>query len=150
MGFQGTGKERRSFDFFRQNTAPQLSGFLGGDFWERLLLQAALHNLSIRHAILALGSLHERFQQDNGLMMQSQSNGWTDDFASKNYSQAIKLLVEPLSQDGQQAIDVWLICSILFACLEVNRFYIKSAFLLMISRQCNAAMVPLSHTSRVA
>ncbi|TVY42072.1 hypothetical protein LSUB1_G001848 [Lachnellula subtilissima] len=127
MGFHGTGKERRSLDFFRQNTTPQLSGFLDGDFWERLLLQAALHNPSIRHAILALGSLHARFQQDNGLMMQIQTNGWTDDFASKNYSQAIKLLVEPLSQDGQQAIDVWLICSILFACLETMQCSYGSA-----------------------
>ncbi|TVY16679.1 hypothetical protein LARI1_G006301 [Lachnellula arida] len=127
MGFQGTGTERWSFDFFRQNTAPQLSGFLGGDFWERLLLQAALHDPSIRHAILALGSLHARFQQDNGLMMQNQTNGWTDDFASENYSQAIRSLAKPLSRDGQQAIDVWLICSILFASLETMQCSYGSA-----------------------
>jgi hypothetical protein len=119
--FLGTEKERQSFHFFRQKTAPQLSGFFGGDFWEMVLLQAALHESSIRHAILALGSLHAKFEQDNGLIMQSHTNGWADEFALKNYTQAINALVEPLSREGQQAIDVCLICSILFACLEVSR-----------------------------
>jgi len=148
--FVGTEKELRSFYFFRQKTAPQLSGFFGGDVWERLLLQAALHEPSIRHAILALGSLHAEFEQDNGLIMQSHTNGWTDDFALKNYSQAIHILVEPLSQEGQQAIDVCLMCSILFACLEVSRPHVQSQFLLIFSRQYKAATAPLSHTSKVA
>lgn len=124
IGFLGTEKERRSFEFFRQKSAPQLSGFFGGDFWKRLLLQAALHEPSIRHAILALGSLHSKFEQNNNLIKRSHTNGWTDDFASKNYSQAINLLVGPLSQEGRQAIDVCLICSILFACLEVSRSHL--------------------------
>ncbi|KAE9374871.1 hypothetical protein N431DRAFT_336663 [Stipitochalara longipes BDJ] len=105
IGFLGTETERQSFYFFRQKTAPQLSGFLGGDFWETLLLQAALHEPSIRHAILALGSLHANFEQDNSLVVQSHTNEWTDDFALKHYSQAINILVEPLSQGSQRAID---------------------------------------------
>jgi len=129
IGFQGTEKELRSFYFFQQNTASQLSGFFGGDFWERLLLQAALYESSIRHAILALGSLHAKFEQDNGLIMQNHPNGRIDDFASKNYSQAINILVKPLSQAGHQAIDVYLICSILFACLEVSHSHNPSFIL---------------------
>jgi len=150
IGFLGTEKERQSFYFFRQKTAPQLSGFFGGDFWESLLLQAALRESSIRHAILALGSLHARFEQDNGLTMQSHAHGWTDQFALKNYSQAINILVEPFSRKGQQAIDVCLICSILFACLEVSFSHIQASFLLIVSRQCKAATAPLSHTFRAA
>jgi Fungal specific transcription factor domain len=119
-GFNGTEKERRSFYFFQQKTAPQLSGFFGGDFWERHLLQAALNEPSIRHAILALGSLHVKSEQDSGLIVQNHTNGWTEGFALKNYSRAINILVKPLSQEGRQAIDVCLICSILFACLEVS------------------------------
>lgn len=124
IGFLGTEKERGSFYYFQQKTAPQLSGFFGDDFWERLLLQAALHEPSIRHAILALGSLHAKSEQDNGLIRKSHTNGWTDDFASKNYGQAINTLLGPLPHDGQQAIDVYLICSVLFACLEVGPSHI--------------------------
>ena len=124
IGFRGTEKEHQLFYFFQQNTAPQLSGFFGGDLWERVLLQAALHEPSIRHAILALGSLHAKFEQGNDLIMGTYNDGLRDDFASKNYSQAINILVGPLLQEGQQAIDVCLICSILFACLEVSRSHI--------------------------
>jgi hypothetical protein len=147
VGFLGTEKERRAFNFFRQETAPQLSRFFGRDFCERLLLQAALHERSIRHAILALGSLHAKLEQDKGLITQNHSNGLTDDFALKNYNQAISILVEPL---GQQAIDVCLICSILFACLEVSRSHLRPLFLLTVSRQCKAATALLSHMSRAA
>jgi hypothetical protein len=112
--------ERRVFYFFRHKTAPQLFVFFGGDFWETLLLQAALHEPSIRHAILAVGSLHESFERNNGLIAPNNCKGLTDVFALKNYGQAINALVEPLSQKGRQAIDVCLICSILFACLDVS------------------------------
>jgi hypothetical protein len=150
IGFLGTEEESRLFYFFRQKTVPHLSGFFGGDFWERLLLQAALHEPSIRHIILALGSLHEKFEQNNGFMMQSYTNGSEDDFTSKNYSQAISILGKALSQVGQQAIDVCLICSILFACLEVSRFHIQASFRLIVGRLCKATTAPLSPTSTVA
>ncbi|KAL7916611.1 hypothetical protein GGI35DRAFT_46909 [Trichoderma velutinum] len=118
VDFPGTEHERRSFYFFRQKTAPQLAAFLKDEVWERPILQAALHEPSIRHAILALGSLHAKFEQNDGLIMQSHTNKWIDVFAMKNYSQAIDMIVKSLSQKGQPAIDVCLICSILFACFE--------------------------------
>jgi hypothetical protein len=130
-GFLETQNERRCFYFFRQNTAPQLSGFFGGDFWERLLLQAAFYEPSIRHAILALGSLHAQVEEDNSSNMQGHFSRWSNDFALKNYGQAINLLVKPLSQEGQQAIDLCLICSILFACFEVSQYQFQTSFLLI-------------------
>jgi hypothetical protein len=149
-GFLGNENERRSFYFFQQKTAPELSGFFGSDFWKGLLLQAALHEPSIRHAILALGSLHAKSEQDGRLLTQSHTNGWTDDFALNNYSQAINVLVDPLLQEGHRAVDVCLICSILFACLEVSHSYIQALFLLIFRRQCKEATAPLSHTSKAA
>lgn len=146
--FLGSEKERRSFFFFRHKTASQLSGFFGDDFWERLLLQAALYEPSIRHAILALGSLHARFDERTGLNIQDHTIGWTDDFALRNYNQAINLLVKPLSQGGQQVLDVCLVCSILFACFEVRSFYIQALSMLNFGRQCKGATVLLSHTSK--
>lgn len=145
IGVVGSPKERRSFHFFQERTAPQLSGFFSGDFWERLLLQATHHEPSIRHAIIALGSLHERFEQDNGFVVQSDANGWTDDFALKNYNLAIKYLMHPLSRNGQQAIDVCLISSVLFACFEVRYSQAKFRCSLTMERRCRAVTAPLSH-----
>lgn len=142
VGFLGSEKERQLFFFFRQKTAPQLSGFFGSDFWESLLLQAALYEPSIRHAVLALGSLHAKFSQS------SVQDKWTYDFALKNYNQAINFLVQPLSQ-GQQVIDVCLICSLLFACFEVSSSNTRGSSILTIGRQCKAASVPPLRTSKV-
>jgi hypothetical protein len=134
IGFLSTEKELQSFEFFQLRTAPQLSGFLGGDIWGKLLLQAALHEPSIRHALLALGSLHTKYAQDHGSVVQNHTSKWNDDFALKNYTQAINVLVDPLSRQRQRAIDVCLICSILFACIEVSCFEIRPSFLLIVYR----------------
>ncbi|KAH8797619.1 hypothetical protein F5884DRAFT_687858 [Xylogone sp. PMI_703] len=104
IGFLRSEKERRLFFVFQQKTASQLSGFFGGGFWESLLLQAALHEPSIRHAILAVGSLHAQIEQDSGLNKQGHTDGWIHDFALKNYNQAINFLVKSFSH-GPQVID---------------------------------------------
>ena len=131
-------------------TAPQLSDFLGDDFWERMLFQAALRESSIRHAILALGSLHERFDRDKSLTTQNYTKGCMDDFTLKNYSQAINILVGPLLREGRQAIDVSVICSILFACLEVSHSNVQASILLTASRQYRATIAPPSYISEAA
>jgi hypothetical protein len=148
IGFAGSEKERQAFFFFRQQTVPQLSGFFGDDFSGRLLLQAALYEPSVRHAILAIGSLHANHESYNGLIKQRHTMGYTNDFALNNYNRAINSLVEPLRKEGQQVIDVCLICSILFACLEVSRPQTHALFVFMISRRRKATTAPLSHTSK--
>lgn len=148
--FLGTKSERRSFYFFQQKTAPQLSRFLGDEAWESLILQAAFHESSIRHAIFAVGSLHEKIEQNSSLAMQSQTNEWADSFALENYGQAINMLVKSLSPEDRPAIDVCLICSILFACLEVSYSCKQTLLLLIVSRQCEATTALLSHMSKAA
>lgn len=59
---RGTDEERRCFDFFLNRTASQLSGFWDSEFWGCLILRATHHQSAIRHAVLALGALHERFE----------------------------------------------------------------------------------------
>lgn len=118
-GIQGTAKERRCFYFFQTKTAPQLSTFLGSDFWNTILLQSALREPSIRHAVIALGSLHETSDVDNNLIARRHISRYIDDFALKNYNQAINLLIGPSAKSSMATYDVCVICSILFACLEV-------------------------------
>lgn len=103
-------QSRRSFAFFMQRTSPQFAGFFGSVFWERLVLQTAHHEPAIRHAIVAIGSLHE------------QKTVATDPeviFALKQYNLAIKKLLAPQSQTGERGVDVCLISCILFTCFEV-------------------------------
>lgn len=145
-GMQGTSKERQCFDFFQTKTAPQLSKFLRSDFWETILLQSALREESIKHAIIALGSLHKTSDVDNGLNIKRHAYRYTDDFALKNYTQAINILIGSHSSSSLTAIDVCVVCSVLFACLEVSCFRIPASIMLILNRQCKAAMAPLSPT----
>lgn len=101
---------RRSFAFFIQKTSLQLAGPFGSAFWERLVLQAAHYEPAIRHAITAIGSLHE--QHIIGRDIESS-------FALRQYNLAIKSLLDPPSPGHQRGLDVCLISCILFTCFEV-------------------------------
>lgn len=116
---RGSVEERRCFDFFLNRTASQLSGFWDSDFWDCSILRATHHQPAIRHAVLALGSLHERFEAGDRSVMNPIWNKGEGGFALKQYNQAIQQLIKPASK-GQQAVDVCLIACMLFVCFEVS------------------------------
>ena len=121
-GFRGTDQERRSFDFYCSKTARQLSGFFDTSFWERLIPQATLHEPAIRCAVLAVSSLHERFESRDDFIHKSVWNSAQGGFALKQYNHAIRQIIQP-SHRRQQAADVCLVACILFACFEVIIIY---------------------------
>ena len=115
----GDQKERRYFDFFCNQTVPQITGFFESKFWQRLLLQTTRCEPAVRHAVVALASVHERFGIAGSVSSDYEAS-IEGRFALRQYNQAIEHLVGPISTRGQQAADVCLICCILFACLEVR------------------------------
>lgn len=86
---------------------PQLSELFDSSFWERALLQATYHSAALGHAVAALGSTHECFEQ--GLH--------EDRFALEQCNKVISLLTKP---DAVHTPDVYLAASMTFACLEVG------------------------------
>ena len=121
---RGSDEERRSFDFFLNRTASQLSGFWESDFWGCSILRATHHQPALWHAVLALASLHERFEAGDRSVMNPIWDKGEGGFALKQYNQAIQQLIKPTSE-GQQAVDVCLIACLLFACFEVNTSFIS-------------------------
>jgi hypothetical protein len=128
----GGEKQRRGFHFFCSTTASQLSGFCMDGFWDKLILQASHHEPAIRHAAIALGSLHERFLRHNGLLSRCDPLLHLNGFALQEYSLAIKSLYEQFSRQDKPAIDVCLVSCILFACFEV-----RSSFCLFMNPACD-------------
>ena len=112
-------EEQRYFNFFHFRTAIQMSGFFSSEIWDRLVLQATHYEPAIRHAVLALGSLHERFvNEDQSLQKQT----WSRDeggFALEHYNLAIQSLMNP-ANGGRLNIDVCLIACMLFCSFEVR------------------------------
>ena len=114
-------QERRSFDFFRARTAPQLSGFFHSDFWYRVILQAAHHNESLWHAMVALGSIHERFTVGDQSVFARNHDSEQGGLALKQYTKAISKLTSPTGSGAKPDIDVFLAACILFSSFEVGR-----------------------------
>ncbi|KAM0172516.1 hypothetical protein ACHAPF_007395 [Botrytis cinerea] len=105
-------QSKRSFAFFMQRTCSQLAGFFGSDFWERLVLQTAHHESAVRHAVVALGAIHELSEQ------KAQISDIDKAFALEQYNFAIRDLLAPLSRNEKRGVDVCLIACIIFANFE--------------------------------
>lgn len=119
--------ERRSFDFFCQRTVRILSGIFNPTFWTRLVLQATHHEPAIKHAVIALGALHECAQVG--------SRDEPSIFAMQQYGKAIGCLVEPIQGRQKQAADVALMTCVLFVCFEVSFLSLNRCHVLMPNRR---------------
>lgn len=121
----GTPTERRSFDFFHKNTSVNFSGFFNSDFWNRVILAAGNEEDCLRHALVAVSALHERFEA--GFPMRPKTacdNGYM--FALAQYNKSIQKLNTGLSA-GQCSPEVALMCCALYICFESFRGVTKDA-----------------------
>ena len=116
----GDDLERRNFQFFRTRTVPQLCGFFDDEIWQRLVLQATLQEPAIRHAVFALGSMHERFEAGDSTVFASNLDTAQGGLALQQYTQAINHLINPPARKDPRSLDVCLVASVLFACFEVS------------------------------
>lgn len=112
-GLSESTQSKRSFAFFVRRSSPQLAGFFGSDFWERLVLQAAHHETAIRHAIVAIGSSHELLETQPGTKDMDRT------FALEQYNFAIRDLLNPTVRNRERSVELCLISCILFTCFEV-------------------------------
>ena len=122
LDIPGGENERRNFYFFHNRTVPQLAGFFGSEFWEKLVPRTTYHHPAIRHAVLALGSLHERFEMGDRSIFASNLDTAQGGFALQQYNKAIQSLIKTTSTKQRQQLDICLIACVLFACFEVPDF----------------------------
>ncbi|KUJ21348.1 uncharacterized protein LY89DRAFT_778907 [Mollisia scopiformis] len=111
--FKGNDLERRSFDFFCKRTVLTLSGIFDPTFWTRLVLQATHHEPAIRHAVVALGALHETSELG--------SREGPSIFALQQYGKAMGCLINSTPEEKKRAADVALMTCVLFVCFEIMR-----------------------------
>lgn len=119
-------QEHRGFAFFQRHTYSRLSPSFHSKFWDQLVLQACHHEPPVRHAVVALGSLHESFMLGGGggsgspggkKESSAVSRSSSDTFAVKQYTNAIRLLTaSPEKWSG----DVTLMACVLFVYFEVR------------------------------
>ncbi|KAJ5097462.1 C6 zinc finger domain-containing protein [Penicillium angulare] len=112
----------RALDFYRQRVGPILPGQLHEGFWTRLVPQMAHTENTIRHTTIAISLLYEDI-----LYFSAPSAGIPREIlATSHYDLAIQQAIS-LSQQGN--LDAILICSILFAGVELLRGNPRGAML---------------------
>lgn len=112
----GNKEERRAFHFFRESSATDFPGFFESSFWGQLVLQASHAEPSIRHAVIALGSLHETVQQDEWTLLKS--GRACDPFALQQCNKAIGHLNQNICSNSQHSREILLISCAIFICFE--------------------------------
>ncbi|KAL8727555.1 MAG: hypothetical protein Q9166_005961 [cf. Caloplaca sp. 2 TL-2023] len=119
--------ERRSFAFFKDRTIAEVSGYFPSEFWERLIPLATFNEPALKHAAIALASLHERFEKGDRSILKSNKDIAEGGFALQQYNKAIQCLIKPNADARKPALDTSLVACVLFACFESLRGHHGSA-----------------------
>ncbi|QIX02472.1 hypothetical protein AMS68_007989 [Peltaster fructicola] len=113
--------EKRTFDFFRTRTVPCVSGYFSDSVWDRLVLQVCHSEPAVRHAVNALGALHEeRFLRQNANQGGVDVSLVQTSFPLKQYSKALSGL-QALLNTKNVCLDLVILCSILCIHFEALR-----------------------------
>ncbi|RFU35781.1 hypothetical protein B7463_g588, partial [Scytalidium lignicola] len=126
----GSASEKRGFYYFLGCTARELSGYYDPSFWEQNILQAGVADPALRHAIIAIGSLHEDFSRKRIEFIDSDIGYNEPDnyFATSQYAKSIAQLRLSL-ESGKQGTVTALMCCILFVCFDSLRGHLGSAMI---------------------
>jgi hypothetical protein len=100
---------------------PELARSFNSEFWSKFILQTAQHEPAVRHAITALGSLHEHFESADD------AHAANSDFGFQQYIKAIRCIVKGPAPFTDQSTDVALISCILFTAFESLQGHYRSA-----------------------
>ncbi|ETI22518.1 hypothetical protein G647_06593 [Cladophialophora carrionii CBS 160.54] len=119
--FQGTTQERRIFHRFQYCTVPAFAGGSETGFWTKLVLKVGHEEPVVRNAIIALGTLHEDYQDRCGKYSPQLIDDQSYQHALKLYGGALRELNQRLNEPTKTNAKLAIIASILFACFEVLR-----------------------------
>ncbi|KAF2747350.1 hypothetical protein M011DRAFT_56878 [Sporormia fimetaria CBS 119925] len=107
--------ECRSFHYFQTHTLPQWTEYFDSGIWNIMILQLSHVEPAIKHGVLALSALHERFEKTKPMLQSG-----THDFAFAQYMAAVKHSNELLTahREGRVDVEKVLVACIIFTCYE--------------------------------
>lgn len=105
--------ERRALTYFQDRTAFELAGAFEPDFWMKIILPLARQESSVRHAIVALSSMHEHY---SGVDHFSPTRGV--DFALHHYGRAMREVVQFNQANPDRTLEHALVTCALFSTFE--------------------------------
>ncbi|KAF9873918.1 hypothetical protein CkaCkLH20_08652 [Colletotrichum karsti] len=132
---------QRALQYYRVNTAKQLSGYFDDDFWTTSVLQVGDRDQCVSYALVALASLHEHFNAEAigaaHLMAKDPEAACRlagPDMCSvpmrhalSYYTEAVRRLHTQISTCAGGQIETTLLCCLLLAAFELLRGYHKES-----------------------
>ncbi|KAH7088458.1 hypothetical protein FB567DRAFT_339148 [Paraphoma chrysanthemicola] len=108
-------QENRSFAYFQTRTLPMWTEFFDSELWSRTVLQLSHSEPAIKHGILALSTMHERYETSSPVFTPN-----SNDFAFVQYMHAVQHSKRLLAthQEGKIGLEMVLIACIIFTCYE--------------------------------
>ncbi|KAF2721735.1 hypothetical protein K431DRAFT_268128, partial [Polychaeton citri CBS 116435] len=119
--------EQHSLQFFVHHSAPQLAGYFDSPFWQRMVLQAGRHEPAIRHAIAAVGALHEKLL--TGAVNSNENQDRRTRFALEQCNKSIQHLIQPENGTGLPDLRLMLTTCVLFTCFEALQGHCEQAII---------------------
>ena len=114
----GNRQEQRYLSFFQEKSAAAFAGYFDSAFWECLVLQVSVSVPAVRHAVIALASLHESYGNNQLFDFDSSLGHPTLNFALQQYAKSVSHLNKYLVAENTPSIGVVLICCVLFIAFE--------------------------------
>lgn len=106
--------EKRYFQFFRQRTVASTNSLMACRFWDRIVLQICHVEPAVKHAILALSSLHQVSDARNNAELAQKHQ----DYADYHHHRALVAAQKLLSSSTAEDIDRVLIACVVFICYD--------------------------------
>ncbi|EGX93528.1 C6 finger domain protein, putative [Cordyceps militaris CM01] len=100
----------RAFDYYRSQSAPVLGNIMDSEFWGGLVMRLSVTEPIVRHAVLAMSSLHEHLSTHR-----EQGDTPGPSFIYSEYGKSIAALRQWKSSDGPT---IPLLACVLYTCLE--------------------------------
>jgi len=121
------GHVQHALQFFVRNSAPQLAGYFDSPFWQRMVLQAGRHEPAVKHAIAAIGALHEKLL--TGKIDSGQTHDRRTRFALEQCNRSIQFLIKPQEGGKPPNLRLMLTTCVLFTCFEALQGHCEQAII---------------------
>ncbi|KAK1828949.1 hypothetical protein QBC39DRAFT_358063 [Podospora conica] len=120
--------EKRSFHFFHTHASKALAGYSNLTFWNREVMQAAIHSPPIRNLVVALGAAYQAYEHGD-IHGRGEDDGMAFALRQSNKSIRQLALAKPsqATTPSAEATSVLLTASVLFIYLAILHGHINEA-----------------------
>jgi hypothetical protein len=126
--FVASREDKECFDWFERRASPKLRGSFDSEFWSKLLLQASINELAVRHAVLAVSFVHRRGSLNIlDTRLEEESIGQVEQIPLRYFARSINNLQHHLSANTQASLRIVLITCIVFTTFDLLRSHFETA-----------------------